>query len=135
MMRWSAEQLDSFTTLLEQRRKLREIAQLVLSLSDFFRAAWKVIEPETKLCWSWHYEYIAEFLELISSGQFKKVYPDKLGIILADHGRLASLDLAAAPDDEISMRKLCREARRRPLDQAPELDYFALVPGTVQFTV
>src|SRR5713101_5253883 len=61
-MTWSTEQLDSFTTLLEQRRKLREIAQLVLSLSDFFRAAWKVIEPETKLCWSWHYEYIAEFL-------------------------------------------------------------------------
>ena len=93
MMRWSAEQLDSFTTLLEQRRKLREIAQLVLSLSDFFRAAWRVIEPETKLCWSWHYEYIAEFLELISSGQFKQFYPDKLGLIVNVPPRTAKSSL------------------------------------------
>src|SRR5713101_2572692 len=93
MMRWSAEQLDSFTTLLEQRRKLREIAQLVLSLSDFFRAAWNVIEPETELCWSWHYEYIAEFLELISSGQFKQFYPDKLGLIVNVPPRTAKSSL------------------------------------------
>jgi predicted phage terminase large subunit-like protein len=93
MIRWSTEQLDSFAILLEQRRKLREIAQLVVSLSDFFRAAWKVIEPETKLCWSWHYEYIAEFLELISSGQFKKVYPDKLGLIVNVPPRTAKSSL------------------------------------------
>src|SRR6266849_3799049 len=93
MIRWSTEQLDSFAILLAQRRRLRETAQLESSLSSFFRAAWNVIEPETELCWSWHYEYIAELLELISSGQFKQVYPDKLGLIVNVPPRTAKSSL------------------------------------------
>jgi predicted phage terminase large subunit-like protein len=93
MVTWSTQQLTSFAILLEQRRRLREKAQLVLSLSDFFRAAWKIIEPETELCWSWHYEYIAEFLETISSGQFKQLYSDKLGLIVNVPPRTAKSSL------------------------------------------
>src|SRR5260370_9771505 len=93
MIRRSTEQLDSLTILLEQRKRLRETAQLESSLSSFFRAAWNVIEPETELCWSWHYEYIAEFLQLISSGQFKQLYPDKLGLIVNVPPRTAKSSL------------------------------------------
>jgi len=75
-------QLDSLTDLLARRKRLREIAQLESSLSNFFRAAWQVVEPETELCWSFHYEYVSEWLELVSSGRFKQLYPDKLGIIV-----------------------------------------------------
>jgi predicted phage terminase large subunit-like protein len=93
MITWSTEQLDSFSVLLEQRRKLRENAQLVLRLSDFFRAAWKVIEPETELCWSWHYDYLCEWLDLISTGQFKLLYPEKAGIIFNVPPRTAKSSL------------------------------------------
>jgi len=35
------------------------------SLEDFFKAAWKVIEPETPLKWNWHHAYLCEQLENI----------------------------------------------------------------------
>jgi predicted phage terminase large subunit-like protein len=35
------------------------------SLEDFFKAAWKVIEPQTPLKWNWHHSYLCEQLENI----------------------------------------------------------------------
>jgi predicted phage terminase large subunit-like protein len=64
-------------------RDLRDAASgLTVDLQTFFRAAWKIIEPETPLCWSWHYEYLAEWLTLVADGGFKRQYPTKLGLII-----------------------------------------------------
>ncbi len=64
--------------LLEERRK-RKCEEC---LHDFFLHAWKVLEPGTELVDSWHYELVAQYLELITKGEFRKRYPDKLGIII-----------------------------------------------------
>jgi len=82
MIAYSQQQSDSLGSLLEQRRRLRENSQLESSLRSFFQAAWHVIEPETPLCWSWHYALVSEWLELISSGHFKEIYPDQFGLII-----------------------------------------------------
>jgi hypothetical protein len=89
----SAEELSVLVSLLEQRRKLIENAQLESSLSSFFQAAWHVIEPETELCWSWHYEFVCDWLELISSGHFKQIYSDQFGLIINVPPRTAKSSL------------------------------------------
>ena len=64
-------------------RDLRDAAQgLTMDLRTFFRAAWQVIEPETPLCWSWHYEYLCDWLTLVADGEFKRQHPEKLGLII-----------------------------------------------------
>src|SRR5947209_4453669 len=85
--------LDRLGALLEKRRKLREITELESNFSAFFRAAWEIIEPETPLIWSWHYDLLGEWLALISSGRFKQLYPDKLGIIFNVPPRTAKSSL------------------------------------------
>jgi predicted phage terminase large subunit-like protein len=50
--------------------------------SFFVREAWPIIEPKEKLAWSWHYDYICEWLNFVSSGDFKLEYPEKEGIII-----------------------------------------------------
>ncbi len=70
-------------TELERQLDLEEIAQgLTANLSQFMRQAWNIAEPETPLVWGWFYEYLCEWLELVSSGEFKQRYPDKLGLII-----------------------------------------------------
>jgi hypothetical protein len=66
------------TDLLEERRK-RKAEE---SLHEFFLQAWHVLEPNTPLVDSWHYELICQYLELITRGEFRKRYPDKLGLII-----------------------------------------------------
>ena len=41
-----------------------------------------MVEPDTPLAWGWHYEYLCEWLTMISSGEFKERYPEKLGSII-----------------------------------------------------
>lgn len=55
---------------------------LVIDLATFTRQAWEVVEPETPLQWSWHYDYLAEWLTMVATGQFKEKYPDKKGLIV-----------------------------------------------------
>ena len=63
--------------------KVANVAKgLTVDLADFFRAAWVILEPELPLVWSWHYEYLCEWLTMIGNGEFKKQFPDKLGIII-----------------------------------------------------
>jgi predicted phage terminase large subunit-like protein len=89
----SVEQLDVLASLLGQRRRLAENARLESSLSSFFQAAWHVVEPETELCSSWHYALVCEWLELISSGHFKQIYPDQFGLIINVPPRTAKSSL------------------------------------------
>ncbi len=79
--------------LLAERRALAETAKLVSDLAAFFRWAWEIIEPETPLVWSFHYEYLCEWLELVSSGQFKQRYPEKSGLIICVPFRSAKSSL------------------------------------------
>lgn len=55
---------------------------LTSNLQDFFRQAWEIVEPHTPLVWSWVYEYLCEWLEMVSNGEFKKRYPAQKGIII-----------------------------------------------------
>jgi len=74
--------LDGFGNALAQRRKLRENADLENNFAAFFRASWHILEPKTPLVWSWVYDLLAEWLTLVSTGEFKKRYPDLLGLII-----------------------------------------------------
>lgn len=55
--------------LLEVEAKLREEIQALntknaeVSLADFTKQAWHLIEPETKLVWNWHIDVICAYLE------------------------------------------------------------------------
>jgi predicted phage terminase large subunit-like protein len=61
---------------------LQKAKGVIADLQTFFRAAWEIIEPNTLLCWSWHYDYLCEWLTLISSKEFKRRFPEKLGVIV-----------------------------------------------------
>lgn len=74
--------LDSFARALAQRKKLKEVAVLESDFAAFFRAAWPILEPATPLVWSWIYDLLCEWLTLVSTGEFKKRYPDLLGLII-----------------------------------------------------
>lgn len=39
------------------------------SLAAFCRSAWPIIEPRTRLDWSWHHDLIAEYLEAVERGE------------------------------------------------------------------
>lgn len=67
----------------EKQIDIETVSQgMTLSLAAFERQAWNVVEPDTPLVWSWHYDYLCEWLTLVSTGEFKKQYPDKLGLII-----------------------------------------------------
>lgn len=87
------QDLDSFGRALTRRHELRANAELENDLAAFFCAAWKTIEPETQLIWSWHYDCICEWLEMVSRGEFKQRYPDKLGLIFNIPPRCAKSSL------------------------------------------
>lgn len=52
------------------------------SLHEFFVQAWHVLEPATSFYDSWHYQLLCEHLELIASGEFRKRWPEKLGVVI-----------------------------------------------------
>jgi hypothetical protein len=62
--------------------KERERRKCELSLHEFFLQAWQVLEPATELEDSWHYELICQYLELITRGEFRKKFPERLGVII-----------------------------------------------------
>jgi predicted phage terminase large subunit-like protein len=74
---------------LAENRRLRKLLvekdrrELAANFHEFFKAAWdESIEPHTPFNDSWHYEYLCEWGQLIGSGQFKKLYPDKKGVMI-----------------------------------------------------
>src|ERR1039458_5256333 len=81
----AAEADQLFVTMQEYERRLdmEDVAAgLTADLSTFMRQAWNVIEPETPLVWDWSYEYLCSWLEMVASVEFKRRYPEKLGIII-----------------------------------------------------
>lgn len=48
-------------------------ADVDLSLADYIRAAWQVVEPNTAFVPGWHIDAIAEHLEAVSSGQIRRL--------------------------------------------------------------
>lgn len=43
-----------------------------MSLADFTRAAWHLVEPSTPLVWSWHLDAICQHVEALLTGRLKK---------------------------------------------------------------
>ena len=84
---------DKLAKRLADRRSLAETAKLESNLAVFFKWAWMIIEPETPLVWSFHYDLLSEWLELVSSGQFKQRYPEKSGLIICVPFRSAKSSL------------------------------------------
>lgn len=80
------EELQAYIEALSEYERtldLEDVAHgLTLSLEQFERQAWNIVEPDTPLQWNWHYDYLCEWLTLISTGEFKQIYPDKLGLII-----------------------------------------------------
>src|SRR5689334_6739963 len=52
-----------------------------LSLCDFVHEAWFLLEPVTVLSWSWHLDFICDYLTLIRDGKFRTHHPQLEGII------------------------------------------------------
>lgn len=50
-----------------------EMVNLESNLAEFFKAAWRVIEPGRPLLWSWHYELLAEYLTLVARKQLRRL--------------------------------------------------------------
>jgi predicted phage terminase large subunit-like protein len=67
----------------ERRAKARHKQLLEDNLAEFFKEAWKVLEPGRDLEWAWHYEMLAEYLRPVRDKLFKHTFgQDKLGIII-----------------------------------------------------
>ena len=93
MMNWSPEQFGGLARLSEQHERVRQLSDLECDLARFFVSAWHVVEPETPLTPSWHYALICEWLQLISNGDFRRQYPEKLGLIINVPPRTAKSSL------------------------------------------
>jgi predicted phage terminase large subunit-like protein len=65
------DQLDKMTV--EQQLRLQYRTQLEASPSNFFREAWPVLEPGTRLADSWHYDYVGEHLESVYRGEIRRL--------------------------------------------------------------
>jgi predicted phage terminase large subunit-like protein len=50
-----------------------EKLKLETNLSHFCREAWKTVYPLTNLVWSWHYDLISEYLQLVRARQLQRV--------------------------------------------------------------
>lgn len=52
-----------------------EKTRLENDLAEFFKEAWKVLEPGRTLSWSWHYDLLCEYLYLIREGKLHEFFP------------------------------------------------------------
>ena len=68
--------LDARRRLAPARRETvsaEELSRLATDFPHFCREAWRAMFPLTDLVWSWHYDYIAEHLELVRRRQLRRV--------------------------------------------------------------
>lgn len=75
----SAPTSDREAAALCESTKPRKV--LELTLKDFVREAWKVLEPVSTLVWNWHLDLICDYLTLIRDNQFRNLGPELEGII------------------------------------------------------
>ena len=52
-----------------------------LSLRDFVREGWSLLEPVSTLIWNWHLDLVCDYLTLIRDGKFRALHPELEGII------------------------------------------------------
>lgn len=118
-----------------EKRKCEE------SLHEFFLQAWETLQPGTELVDSWHYELISQYLELITRGEFRKRWPEKLGLTVNVAPRtrkidvvfdlLAVLELDFAAVAKSFVCELQRPAGERALDGEKEFADEPMVPGAM----
>lgn len=77
------------SALTEQAKNLKkhlielERRELSKDFGRFFEDSWsEVMEPGTELAPSWHYEYLSEWLTLLGTGEFRRRWPKKKGLII-----------------------------------------------------
>lgn len=82
----TVEEKIQYREIVENAERAEDLANaaagLTLDLADFERQAWNIVEPDTPLQWNWHYDYLCEWLTLVSTGEFKKQFPELLGLII-----------------------------------------------------
>jgi len=59
--------------------EIRPVRQL--SLQEFVREGWSLLEPVSTLSWTWHLNLICDYLTLIRDGKFRTLHPELEGII------------------------------------------------------
>jgi predicted phage terminase large subunit-like protein len=59
-----------------------EARALASDYAAYFRTAWAATNPDVPLTESWHYDYLAEWLQYAASGQFRLDHPDMRGLII-----------------------------------------------------
>lgn len=84
LSRYTVEELVELNLLLERRKEFAALseeeqqrleyrAKLEASPAEFFKEAWKVLEPGRELCWSWHYDLIGEYLLKVWRREIKRL--------------------------------------------------------------
>jgi predicted phage terminase large subunit-like protein len=84
LSQYSDAQLHEMVMLLERKRDYARMSEeeikldeekhrLQASSAEFFREAWKVLEPGHPIEWSWHYEYIGEHLDAVFKSQIRRL--------------------------------------------------------------
>jgi len=59
--------------LLREIVRRQEAKRLEVSLAEFTKAAWCVIEPGTDLVWNWHLDVLCAYLEAFFTGRIKRL--------------------------------------------------------------
>lgn len=57
----------------ERRRRAKRQLGASISLAQFVRDGWHVVEPGTDLVWNWHIDAICEHLEAVADGRIKRL--------------------------------------------------------------
>ena len=76
------EQYEAELLAYERQLDREDAAKDLLDLATFQRKAWTIVEPETVLSWSWHYDFLCEWLTLVADGRFKQQHPELLGLLI-----------------------------------------------------
>ncbi len=58
---------------IELRRRRGHALAASITLAEFVRLAWPVVEPGTELVWSWHIDAICAHLEAVTDGRIRKL--------------------------------------------------------------
>jgi predicted phage terminase large subunit-like protein len=61
------QSFESHTTAQPEKAK----SEQSISLQQFVREAWSLLEPVSTLIWNWHLDFICDYLTLIKEGKFK----------------------------------------------------------------
>lgn len=95
------------------RRAARDEAA-ILSLRDFARAAWPIVEPYRPLIWNWHYDVLCDELEAVARGKTRHLVicvPPGTGKSILVQGLFLAWDWLHTPQ----RRTLTLSANQKPI--------------------